>query len=146
MSTDRTYVERNRAATDRLRALAAAHTDAELQQPVGAHWTVAIALVHLAFWDRRVLALLDAADAAGDVVDMPIDLAVNDILLPLWAAIPPRAAATLAITSAETLDRRLAELPPARLEHLRTRSEHWIDRSLHRHTHLDEVEAALKRL
>ncbi|HAJ38886.1 MAG TPA: hypothetical protein DCL15_24740 [Chloroflexi bacterium] len=146
MSTDRTFVERNRAATDRLRTLAATHTDAALQQPVGAHWTAAVALVHLAFWDRRVLALLDAADAAGEVVEMPIDLAVNDISLPLWAAIPPRAAAELAIASAETLDRRLEELPTVRLEQLRARNEHWIDRSLHRHPHLDEIEAALQRL
>lgn len=146
MSTDRTYIERNRTATNRLRTLASARTDAELQQPVGAHWTVAVALAHLAFWDRRVLALLDAADAAGDVVDMPIDLAVNDISLPLWAAIPPRTAGELALTSAETLDRRLAELPSARLEHLRARSERWIDRSLHRNAHLDEIEAALNTL
>ncbi|HHY55727.1 MAG TPA: hypothetical protein GYA08_09850 [Chloroflexi bacterium] len=146
MSTDPTFIERNRAATDRLRALTATLTDAELQRPVGEHWTAAIALVHLAFWDRRVLALLDAADAADEVVDMPIDLAVNDISLPLWAAIPPRAAAELAVASAEALDYRLAMLAPARLEQLRARSERWIDRSLHRHAHLDEIEAALKTL
>lgn len=146
MSTDRTFVERNRAAADRLRTLAATLSDAELQCPVGAHWTAAIALAHLAFWDRRVLALLDAADAAGAPVDMPIDLAVNDISLPLWAAIPPRAAADLAVASAEMLDRRLAELPAAQVEAMRARNEHWVERSLHRNAHLDEIEAALNTL
>lgn len=146
MSTDRTFVERNRAAADRLRTLAATLSDAELQCPVGAHWTAAIALAHLAFWDRRVLALLDAADAAGELVDMPIDLAVNDISLPLWAAIPPHAAADLAVASAETLDRRLAELPAAQVAAMRARNERWVDRSLHRNAHLDEIEAALHTL
>lgn len=146
MSIDRTFVERNRAATDRLRTLAATHTDAEFQRPVGEHWTAAIALAHLAFWDRRVLALVDAAATAGVPVDMPIDLAVNDISLPLWAALPPRAAADLAVASAEMLDRRLAELPAAQVEAMRARSERWIDRSLHRNAHLDEIEAALNTL
>jgi hypothetical protein len=117
-----------------------------LQHPVGEHWTVAISLVHLAFWERRVLALLDAADAAGELVDIPIDLAVNDISLPLWAAIPPRAAAELAVVSAEALDRHLAELPAAQVEAIRARSERWLDRSLHRDAHLDEIEAALNTL
>lgn len=146
MSTNDSFAERNRAATERLRALAATYTDADLQRPVGAHWTAAIALAHLAFWDRRVLALLDATDAAGEMVDMPIDLAVNDISLPLWAAIPPRAAAELAIASAETLDRRLAALPPPQLAQVRARGERWVDRSIHRNAHLDEIEAALTTL
>ena len=146
MSTDRSFIERNRAATARLRTLAATLSNAQLQHPVGEHWTVAVALVHLAFWERRVLALLDAADAAGELIDMPIDLAVNDISLPLWAAIPPRAAADLAVASAEMLDRRLAELPAAQVEAMRARSERWIDRSLHRNAHLDEIEAALNTL
>jgi hypothetical protein len=146
MSIDRSFIERNRTATARLRTLAVTLSDAQLQRPVGEHWTVAIALAHLAFWDRRVLALLDAANTAGEVVDIPIDLAVNDISLPLWAAIPPRTAAELAVASAEALDRRLAELPAAQVAAMRTRSERWIDRSLHRNAHLDEIEAALNTL
>jgi hypothetical protein len=54
MTLDRSFIERNRASTDRIRTLATGLTDAEMQQPVGEHWTVAIALAHLAFWDRRV--------------------------------------------------------------------------------------------
>ena len=54
MTLDRSFVERNRASTDRIRALAARLSDVEMQHPVGEHWTVAIALAHLAFWDRRV--------------------------------------------------------------------------------------------
>lgn len=42
MSQDRTFVERNRAATNRLRTLVEGLSEAELQQPVGEHWTVQI--------------------------------------------------------------------------------------------------------
>jgi hypothetical protein len=53
MTLDRSYVELNHAATDRMRALAAGLTDEALQHPVGEYWTVAITLVHLAWWDGR---------------------------------------------------------------------------------------------
>ncbi len=49
MSVDRSFVELNRAATNRMRALAARLTDEEMQHPVGEHWTVAIVFAHLAF-------------------------------------------------------------------------------------------------
>lgn len=59
MTVDGPYAELNRASTGRLRALAARLTDEELRQRVGEHWTVAIALAYLAFWDRRTLVTLD---------------------------------------------------------------------------------------
>lgn len=59
MTLDRSFVELNRASTGRIRALAARLADEELQQRVGEHWTVAIALAYLAFWDRRTLVTLD---------------------------------------------------------------------------------------
>jgi len=49
MTVDPTYIASNRASTARLRALAARLSDDELGHPVGEHWTVAIALAHLAF-------------------------------------------------------------------------------------------------
>ncbi len=85
-------MERNRASTERIHALAARLTDEEMQHPVGEHWTVAIALAHLAFWDRRVLYVLDMTERDGKVFIPEIDIFVNDLSLPLWAAIPPRAA------------------------------------------------------
>lgn len=145
MSTDRTFVERNRAATERIRTLATTLSDAALQQAVGEHWTVAIALAHLAFWDRRVLAVLDESEAAGRLSFPQIDFKVNDVSLPLWAAIPPRVAAQLALASAETLDRRLESFPQELLDLLNAHSERWVLRARHRNEHLDEVDAALNR-
>jgi uncharacterized damage-inducible protein DinB len=145
MPLDRSFIERNRASTNRIRALVARLSDAELQQPVGDHWTVAIALAHLAFWDRRVLDILDRTERAGKLVSPEIDIVVNDLALPLWAAMMPREAARIAVETAEALDRRLEGFPPALLEEIHVHTERWVVRALHRGEHLDEVDAALKR-
>ena len=144
MTLDRSFVERNRASTDRIRTLAARLTDAEMQHPVGKHWTVAIALAHLAFWDRRVLYVLDRTEREGTLFVPEIDIFVNDLSLPLWAAIPPGAAAQIAIETAETLDARLQSYSPALLEEINGYNQRWVVRALHRNEHLDEVDAALK--
>lgn len=144
MTQDQTFVERNRAATNRLRALVDHLSDQALQQPVGEHWTVAIALAHLAFWDRRVLLGLEAIAREGKLNIPVIDISVNDLSLPLWAAIPPRAAANIAVESAAALDERLANFPPALLDELYRHNQRWVERAIHRDAHLDEVEAALQ--
>jgi hypothetical protein len=144
MALDRSFVERNRASTDRIRALAASLTDEEMQHPVGEHWTVAIALAHLAFWDRRVMYVLDMTERDGKLFIPEIDVFVNDLSLPLWAAIPPREAARIAIETSEELDRRLEVYPPALLEEMHAYNKRWVVRALHRGEHLDEVDAALK--
>ena len=142
MSTDSSFIEQNRVATERIRALAALPDDA-LRVPVGEHWTVAVTLAHLAFWDRRVLAVLDETARAGHLTFPPVDFTVNDIALPFWTAMPPRAAAGLAVASAEELDRRLEHFPPALLAELRAHNDRWVVRALHRNAHLDEADAAL---
>jgi hypothetical protein len=144
MTIDRSFIDLNRASTERIRALAARLSDEELQQPVGEHWTVAIELAHLAFWDRRVMYVLDRTERDGKVFIPEIDIFVNDLSLPLWAAIPPRAAARIAIETAETLDKRLEGFPPALLEEVYAASKRWVVRALHRGEHLDEVDAALR--
>ena len=144
MTLDRSFVERNRASTERIRTLIARLSDDELQHPVGEHWTVAIALAHLAFWDRRVMYVLDMTERDGTLFIPEIDIFVNDLSLPLWAAIPPRAAARIAIETAEALDTRLENFPAALLEEIYTYNKRWVVRALHRGEHLDEVDAALR--
>ena len=146
MTVERSFVESNRASTARIRALADSLSDDELRHPVGAHWTVAIALAHLAFWDRRVLHLLDIAEGGG-VGDIPsIDVSVNDLSLPFWAALPPREAARLAVKTSEALDARLETYPPQMLELVYAGNPRWVQRGLHRDAHLDEIDAALKAI
>src|SRR5512136_1138748 len=131
MTMDRSFVELNHASIRRIRELAARLSDDELQHPVGEHWTVAITLAHLAFWDRRVLYVLDMTERDGKLFIPEIDIFVNDLSLPLWAAIPPRAAAQIAIETAETLDKRLEDFSPALLEEIYAYNKRWIIRSLH---------------
>ncbi len=144
MTMDRSFVELNRASTKRIRDLAARLSDKEMQHPVGEHWTVAIVFAHLAFWDRRALYVLDMTERDGKLAAPQIDIFVNDLSLPLWAAIPPRAAAQIAIQTAETLDKRLEAYSPALLEEIFNHNKRWVVRALHRGEHLDEAEAALK--
>jgi hypothetical protein len=144
MTFDRSFVELNRASTQRIRDLAARLSDEEMQHPVGEHWTVAIVFAHLAWWDRRVMYVLDMTERDGKLFIPQIDIVVNDLSLPLWAAIPPREAARIAIETAETLDNRLEGYSPALLEEIYNYNKRWVFRALHRGEHLDEAEAALR--
>ncbi|SRR5260221_9365504 len=144
MALDRSFVEKNRASTTRIRELAASLSDDDLKRPVGEHWTVAVALAHIAFWDRRVLVVLDATERDGKVTPPDVGIIVNDISLPLWLAIPPREAVRLAIETAEKLDQRLESFSPELLEQVGAFNMRYVVRALHRGEHLDEVDRALK--
>ena len=144
MVSDRSFLDRNRVSTNRIREIATRLNDEEMQHPVGEYWTVAIALAHLAFWDRRVMYVLDMTERDNKLSVPQIDIIVNDLSLPLWAAIPPRDAARIAIETAETLDKRIEAFSPALLEEIFTYNKRWVERALHRNEHLDEVDAALK--
>jgi hypothetical protein len=91
--------------------------------------------------------LLDATERDGKLlIPVPaVDILVNDVSLPLWAAIPPEHAARLAIETAEALDARLESYPPALLDQVYTYNRRWVVRALHRGEHLDEIDAALKK-
>jgi hypothetical protein len=143
MRMDRSFIEQNRASTERIRSLAARLTDEEMQTRVGEHWTVGIVFAHLAWWDRRVMYVLDMTEKDGKLFIPEIDIFVNDLSLPLWAAIPPREAARTAIETSQTLDKRLEEYSPELLEEIYNYNERWVIRALHRGEHLDEADTAL---
>jgi len=144
MSLDPPFKEQNRASNERIRALAERLTDAEMQTRVGEHWTVSIVFAHIAWWDRRVMYVLDMTEKNGKLFIPEIDVFVNDLSLPLWAAVPPREAARIAIETADFLDKRLEEYSPALLEEIYNYNKRWVIRALHRNEHLDEADAALK--
>ena len=144
MTLDPGVFDRNRASTLRMRALAGRLSAAQLRTPVGENWDVAIVFAHLAFWDRRVEYVLDRTERDGKLFIPEIDIFVNDLSLPLWAAIPPHEAVRIAIATAEHLDRRLESYPPALLQVISSYNRRWVDRSLHRGEHLDEAEAGLR--
>jgi hypothetical protein len=141
---DRSFVDLNHAATERIRRMAGL-SEEKLRTRVGEHWTVAILLAHLAFWERRVLYVLEKTEQDGKLFAAEINIFVNDLSLPLWAAIPPGEAGRLAIKYAEAVDKRLDAFPPALLEQIYTYNKRWVLRALHRNEHLDEADAALMR-
>jgi hypothetical protein len=143
MPLDREISQANRDATARIRALAERSSDEQLETPVGEHWTVGVVFAHLAFWDRRVLDVLDRAARDGRVEELVIDVVANDLSLPLWRAIPGQEAARIAIEAAEALDEALEAADDATLAAMAAITPRWVRRHVHRNEHLDEAEAAL---
>ena len=142
---DRSFVDQNQASTERLKKLVDGLSEADLRRAVGPDWTVAITLAHLAFWDQRVLLVLDRTEKERTL--MPADLdsgIVNDIALPTWKVVPGQDAARLAVETAAALDQRLEAFPEALLEQVNAHNPRWVTRALHRNEHLDEVDRALK--
>jgi DinB superfamily len=145
MTLDRSFIELNRASRERMRILAERLSDDEMQTKVGEHWTVSIVFAHIAWWDRRVMYVLDMTEKNNKLFIPEIDIFVNDLSLPLWAAVPPREAVRIALETAEALDKRLEEYSPAMLEEIYNYNKRWIIRAMHRGEHLAEAEAALKK-
>ena len=146
-----TYIERNRAELERLRAILSRLDDEDLSRPVNESWTVAGVLGHIAFWDGRALFLVEKlirGDPFTPSEEEPEDVDwINDATRPLIHAIPPRQAAQLALSVAEATDERLASLKPELI------SKTWpfdetsplnASRADHRGEHLDEIEASLR--
>jgi hypothetical protein len=149
MPIDRSYVEENRRELARLRALVDRLSDQELARPMPAGWTVAAVLGHLAFWDQRIVTLVDrwgpdgrgAAPRAFD--EAAVDW-INDAGKPLCLGLSPRAAARLAVDAAEAADRRVAALSEGQLAANEAAGRPiTVRRSEHRREHLDEIERAL---
>lgn len=140
---DRSFVEKNKASTERLKKLVERLVDADMSREVRPDWTVAIELAHLAFWDRRVQFVLDRTQKDGKLSPVEVDVVVNDLMLPGWALIPGKEAARLAVETSEALDKQLEAFPPALLEQVNAHNPRWVLRALHRNEHLDGVEKAL---
>jgi hypothetical protein len=146
MAADRTYIAQNDAQRERLRSLVARLSDDDLRRAVGAGWTVAGVLAHVAFWDQRVLVLLEAWERGG--APRPFDRRdvdwINDSAKALCLALPARAAAELALSTATAVDRKLEALSDDRLA-ANTAAGTPINvlRAEHRREHLDQIERAV---
>jgi hypothetical protein len=140
------YTAENTAQRERLIALAARLTDEDLLRPLDHGWTVAAALVHLAFWDRSRWGTLRRWLENGE---FPSSLGtspdpINDAVYVLSQAIPPRAAPKLAMDAAETVDSLVEQLTPDQVAALESAGlGRMVNRSLHRREHLDQIEQAL---
>jgi hypothetical protein len=138
---DRDFVAENTKERERLTSLVERLTDEELSLRLGGDWTIAVALAHLAFWDQRSLFLVRKWKKSGVVEPSPIDIEVtNESLLSLWRAIPPRVAASLAVSSAEEIDRELEEASSDLIAKIEGLGEKFrLYRSIHRKLHADQI-------
>ena len=141
---DTSYVERNRAASQRLAELVARLRAQDLQAPLGEGWTVKAALAHLAFWDRYSAGMLDGWAANGfQPVPGSADH-VNAAAVGDWLALPDEHVTRVVVAAAEAIDRRIAALAPELVEAIATGGRaRSLDRSRHRTEHLDQIVAAL---
>src|SRR3954462_15797518 len=101
----------NRSQTERLRRLVERLDAAMLAVRLPRGWTVAVALAHLAFWDRQRLCLMRRL-AVGDLCYGGYDGELfNEVLLPFLEAIPNDRIAFLAVEAAEEVDAFLLAVP-----------------------------------
>ena len=102
--------ESNRTQTERLRRLVGRLDRAMLGVRLPNGWTVAMALAHVAFWDRQRLCLMRRW-ATGDFCSAAYngDL-FNAALQPMLELIPPERAAAAAVQAAEEVDALLLEV------------------------------------
>ena len=149
MAADRPWVAQNAAERQRLRGLVDRLADEDLRRPISAGWTVAGVLAHLAFWDQRVLVLIERWESGGStseprpIIREDVDW-INDSAKALCLALPPRAAAQLAVATAEAVDREVELLrDDLVVANVAAGSPINLLRAEHRRTHLDEIERAL---
>jgi hypothetical protein len=149
MTRDRSFVQANQAAMQRLRDLVDALDDERLATPMDAGWNVAGVLAHMAFWDYRIVTMLDrwGPDGSGsppthegEDVDW-----INDANKPIFLAIPPRIAVETALRAAAAADSAVAAMSD---ELLAKNDELGLVinpfRSEHRGEHLDDLDRALR--
>lgn len=143
---DRPWVKENALERARIKKLAGSLSDAELTLPLSAGWTIAVAFVHLAFWDRRAIIVIRNWKKNGVKGLSAIDVdTVNDALVPISLAVPPRAAANLALAAAEEIDSELENSPDEFVKAVEALGEpSRLYRSKHRKAHLDEIITVLK--
>lgn len=143
------YAQQNVESRQRLEALVRKLSDADLARTTDYGWTVAGLLAHLAFWDHRMSVILKRWQTEGLDASEIDSTAVNDALREICHALEPRTAAQLALAAAQKID---AELEMLSAEYVKQLEEHAaashtqfrLNRSLHRASHVDDIEALLR--
>lgn len=144
------YSQQNLESRQRLQSLVRRLTDTDLALSTDYGWTISALLAHLAFWDQRMVAILQRWQETG-LDDSPIDsYAVNEALKPICHALDPRLAADLALVAAEKADAAFETLSDDFVKQIEKHIEAMgiqfrMNRSLHREGHLNDIEALLEK-
>lgn len=150
MVSDRAYVAQNDAERQRLKAFVARLTDRDMLRAVGQHWTIAVGLVHLAFWDRLWLAKFEEWERTGVVIMPPADSDacqkdINDGMLAWWRTITPAQARHEVIAAAEAVDSKAEQLDEGLVKQIVAARPRTLIRAIHRREVLNELERVLAR-
>jgi hypothetical protein len=143
---EHSYITENKKSRERLAKLVNSLSNEELQLIIYKEgWTIAVALAHLAFWDERRRLMLKRWGEKGVSPTPYIDDIVNDTLIPILLAVPPRKAAGLAVAAATALDKEIEKITEKMRQAIEKLNEpKALDRAGHRNQHMDEIEAFLK--
>jgi hypothetical protein len=146
--TDRAHDRRNAESRERLTRLVERLDAPALRRQMGQHWTIAAGLLHLSFWDRFTLERWADAEREGlatpRVVDEFAEDLINDTLTPILLAGSVEHAGALVLEAAQAVDDYIGGLPEATLEQVGSEGRpRLIDRSIHRHEHVEEIEGLL---
>lgn len=141
------HIARNDASRERLRLLLDRCSDDDLQRQVEG-WSIAVTLLHLAFWDRFTMRRWALVDADGSELPpslgQPFTDLINDSAVDVWAGVAPAVAREAVLAAADACDGYVAGLSDAVVAAaLAGGMGRALDRSIHRAMHLDPVEAAL---
>ena len=132
----------NARATARLRDLVSRLDESAMSRSLGGGWTVAFALVHVAFWDvRQDVALQRYLRGDGFAAE---DVTTNATLEAIAPLFDPGAVGAVAVRAAEQLDATLESLTGDQLESLRRAGVAYaIERWRHREDHVAQIEEVL---
>jgi hypothetical protein len=145
---DRSFVDENDAARVELSEFIAGLDERSFKCPVGSGWTILTCLCHLAFWDHRVLFLLNEWGRTGQLETSRLSSqsvnSINQAVNAISQAVPGAAAAKLALDSALVVDGQLASISDELISQLVSAGfERYLKRSLHRREHLQKMKEAL---
>jgi len=138
------YIAENNLERERLLTLVSRLSDEDLKQTLRNGWTIAETFAHLAFWDQFTLARLKKWKRDG-VSPLKSDAdTINEALYRICKALPVRAAAQLAVSAAEEIDRELEQITPELAAEIETAGRtRALRRWMHRREHLDKIEQSL---
>lgn len=108
-------------------------------------WNLSVIFAHLAFWDKRTLALLRHWKKSGFSLISAVNFDSKDNSLPFFKTIPAQVAADLAISAAEAVDHEIETLSDTLLENIESLGDiKRLGRFEYRRVHIAQIEKILK--
>jgi uncharacterized damage-inducible protein DinB len=138
------YSALNAQWRERLAAAIKKLSDSDLGKPAGGPgWTIGGLLAHLAFYDHRVLCLLDKWKNSAVGPSLSDTDVMNDAMKPLFNGVAHHEIRRLVLEAAEAVDAAIDALDPVFLARVEKDGPAVkLNRGLHREHHLKQIESA----